>query len=92
MFPACMLSPMDFSLTGEDVEALRHLASIDPLEARHYLQDRPELAKRMASWPPEIRMEVCRIIYRSFGDDRQNGMQARRHLGSNLVDLLAGED
>ena len=83
---------MDFALTDGDVEALRHLACIDPLAARHYLQDRPELAKRMASWPPEIRMEVCRIIYRSFGDDRRDGMQTRRHLGSNLLDLLEGEE
>lgn len=82
---------MDFTLSPEDAEALRHIAAVDPLEARTYLQDRPELVRRMTAWPPEIRLEVCRILYRSFPETQRDGMQSRRHPGSNLLDMLESE-
>lgn len=81
---------MDFTLAPEDAVALRHLAAIEPLEARRYLQDRPELARRMTAWPPEIRIEVCRILYRSFPEEQRLRMHERRHDGSSLLDLLEG--
>jgi hypothetical protein len=79
---------MEFELTAEDAEVLRHLASIEPIEARSYLQDRPELAQRMTSWPPEIRIEVCRIIYRSFSESARDGLRDRQERWSDLIDLL----
>ena len=82
---------MDFTLTADDAETLRHLASVDPMEARTYLQDHPALVQRMATWPPEIRIEVCRILYRSFPETKRDEMQSRRHLGSNLLDLLESD-
>ena len=83
---------MEFTLSVEDAEALRHVASVEPMEARAYLQDRPELVKRMVAWPPEIRLEVCRILYRSFPEAQRRDMESRRHAGSNLLDLLSTED
>jgi hypothetical protein len=83
---------MEFTLTPEDAENLRHLASIEPREARSWLQDRPELAMRMTGWPPEIRIEVCRIIYRSFDDGQRAGLDQRRAPWSDLLDLLQGRD
>jgi hypothetical protein len=80
----------DFTLTEDDAAALRHVASIDPLEARHWLQDRPELVQRMVAWPPELRIEICRILYRSFGEESRDGLRARRHAGSSLLDQLEG--
>ena len=82
---------MDFTLTADDAETLRHLASVEPMEARTYLQDRPELVQRMAGWPPEIRIEVCRILYRSFPEKQRHDMESRRHAGSNLLDLLGSD-
>ena len=79
---------MEFQLTPEDAEVLRHLASIEPLDARHYLQDRPEVAKRMTFWPPEIRIEVCRILYRSFDQTQQDTLRTRRNSWSDLIELL----
>jgi hypothetical protein len=79
---------VDFTLDEDDARELRHLAALEPLEARHYLQDRPDLARRMAHWPPELRLEVCRIIYRSFPEDRRERMRHRGTPGSNLLDLL----
>ena len=80
---------MDFTLTEEDAEVLRHLASVEPGEARAYLQDRPELARRMTNWPPEIRLEVCRILWLSFPADKRDATVARRSGGTDLVDLLS---
>jgi hypothetical protein len=81
---------VDFTLTWQDAATLRHLASLDPVDARRYLQDRPELYRRMLDWPPELRIEVCRIIYRSFPEAKRERMRSRRDQGSNLfLDLLA---
>lgn len=82
---------MEFQLSPEDAEVLRHLASVEPAEARAYLQDRPEVAKRMTSWPPEIRIEVCRILYRSFSGEQQERLRARRNSWSDLIEVLEGE-
>lgn len=82
---------MQFTLTEEDAASLRHLASLDPPEARTWLQDHPEVAKRVANWPPEIRIEVCRILFRSFPEEKQRQVAERRRSGSDLVDLLQGE-
>ena len=83
---------MDFQLSPEDAEILRHLASVEPREARAYLQDRPEVARRMTSWPPEIRIEVCRILYRSFDGKQQDTLRTRRNSWSDLIELLESED
>lgn len=83
---------MEFQLTNEDAEVLRHLASIEPLEARRYLQDRPAVAQRMTFWPPEIRIEVCRILYRSFEPKQRETLQARKNAWSDLIELLQGGD
>jgi hypothetical protein len=85
---ADMIDRMDFTLSDDDAAALRHMASIEPMDARRWLQDRPELAQRMLSWPPELRLEICRILYRSFGEDRRAELQARRRPGSSLLDQL----
>ena len=82
---------MEFQLSPEDAEVLRHLASIEPLEARTYLQDRPAVAKRMTHWPPEIRIEVCRILYRSFDGQQQETLRTRRNTWSDLIELLETE-
>ena len=58
---------MDFTLTEDDAQHLRHIASLEPLEARAYLQDRPDLARRVAGWPPEIRLESIRGLTRCTG-------------------------
>ena len=79
---------MEFQLTPDDAEVLRHLASVEPLEARRYLQDRPAVAKRMTHWPPEIRIEVCRILDRSFDQAQQDTLQSRRNSWSDLIELL----
>ena len=83
---------MQFQLTPDDAEVLRHLASIEPLEARSYLQDRPEIARRMTQWPPEIRIEVCRILFRSFSEEQQDTLRARRNSWSDLIELLENEE
>jgi hypothetical protein len=83
---------VDFTLTPEDADALREVARMDPMDARRYLQDRPELTKRMAAWPPEIRLEVCRILWLSFPPEKREGSLQRKHPGSNLLDLLEGRD
>lgn len=82
---------VDFTLSPEDADALREVARLSPLEARAYLQDRPELTRRMASWPPEIRLEVCRILWQSFPPEKRDRTLSRRHPGSNLLDLLDAE-
>ena len=79
----------DFRLAPEDAEILRYIASVEPLEARRYLQDRPELARRMTTWPPELRLEICRILYRSFPAETRARHEARREGAGALVDLLA---
>jgi hypothetical protein len=81
----------DFVLEPEDAAALRHLASVEPVDARRWLQDRPELARRMTSWPPELRIEVCRIIYRSFGDEQRRRLEERHARGGSLLSLLEDE-
>lgn len=83
---------VDFTLSESDAEALRHLAKVTPLEARRYLQDRPELAHRMTGWPPEIRLEVCRILYRSFPEDRRRRLRERRAPWSDLIEQLERDD
>jgi hypothetical protein len=83
---------VDFTLSPEDADALRELARLEPADARAWLQDRPELTRRMTSWPPEIRLEVCRILWQSFPPEKRERALNRRHPGSNLLDLLeAGE-
>ena len=82
---------MDFTLSPEDAEALREMARMPPEDARAYLQDRPELTKRMSAWPPEIRLEVCRILWLSFPPEKRQRTVSRRHPGSNLLDLLQAE-
>lgn len=82
---------MLFQLSPEDAEILRHLASVEPLEARSYLQDRPEVAQRMTGWPPEIRIEVCRILFRSFDERQQATLRARRNSWSDLIELLESD-
>ena len=82
---------MEFTLTEDDARALRHMASLEPAEARRWLQDRPEVARRVADWPPEIRIEVCRIIFRSFPPAKREVVASRRRRGSDLVDLLQGD-
>ena len=81
----------DFILSPEDADVLRQLASLEPLAARGFLQDRPELARRMTAWPPELRLEVCRIIYRSFPEERRASMTDRRRSATNLLQMLEGE-
>ena len=85
------LAEIDFVLAEEDAEALRRIASLEPIEARSFLQDHPELARRMTTWPPELRLEVCRIIYRSFPEAQREQMAARRSSGTNLLQMLEGE-
>lgn len=80
---------MEFTLTPDDAAALRHLASVEPGAARKWLQDRPEVARRMAEWPPEIRLEVCRILYRSFTDAQREAMRVRRRHGTDLLAQLS---
>ena len=82
---------MQFQLSPEDAQVLRHLASVEPVEARAYLQDRPDVAQRMTGWPPEIRIEVCRILYRSFSEEQQERLRARRNSWSDLIELLESE-
>lgn len=79
---------MDFTLSPEDADALRELARLSPEDARAYLQDRPELTRKMSEWPPEIRLEVCRILWMSFPPEKRARTLTRRHPGSNLLDLL----
>ena len=81
---------MEFVLSEQDADVLRHLASVEPEVARRYLQERPELARRMTSWPPEIRLEVCRIVFRSVPAEKRNALIAR-HPGSSLLDQLAND-
>lgn len=83
---------MDFELSPEDAAALRELASLPPEQARAYLQDRPELTRRMSSWPPEIRLEVSRILWRSFPQEKRDEARRRKHAGSNLLDLLSDDE
>jgi hypothetical protein len=83
---------MEFQLSAEDAEILRHLAGLEPLEARRYLQDHPPIARRMTHWPPEIRIEICRMIYRSFSDTQREALESRRQTWSDLLELLRGED
>jgi hypothetical protein len=79
---------MEFRLSPEDARHLRRLAALEPGEARAYLQDRPELARAMLAWPPELRLEVCRILLQSFSEEKRAALRSRRHAGSNLLDLL----
>ncbi len=87
-----MIGAMDFTLTEDDAQQLRHIASLDPSDARAYLQDRPELARRVSGWPPEIRLEVCRILWQSFPAEKRASANRRRNPGSNLIDLLSSAD
>ncbi len=79
---------MEFTLTPEEADALRHMAAVEPLEARTWLQDRPELAKRMLSWPPELRLEVSRILLMSFDLERRQALRDRSRGSIILSDLL----
>ncbi|MEM7244181.1 MAG: hypothetical protein AAF533_02490 [Acidobacteriota bacterium] len=82
---------MEFQLSPEEAEVLRHLAQVEPREARAYLQDHPELAQRMTNWPPELRLEICRILYQSFDEETLAEHRKRHPRGSSdLVDQLQG--
>jgi len=83
---------VQFTLTEDDAQALRQLASLEPDEARRWLQDRPEVARRVGDWPPEIRIEVCRILFRSFPPEKRDVVVRRRRRGSDLVDLLSADE
>ena len=71
---------MDFQLTEADARVLRHLASIDPMEARRHLQDNPELARRIRELRPGLKL----LFMSGYPEHLQKRGSAQHH-DENLI-------